>query len=141
MAGLRVRFPLIPYNPNRQGSNRKSPVGKLELLPHLWQPLLPFFFCDTVFDMTPSDLMRVSAGLASRGREGGRGGRLCLQKSQRENEHFAFNCSPFGTSIPAASEGKSRQTDIQRSFLFFFIPFVKLIYSGVVLDAGCHVSY
>lgn len=135
MAGLRERFPLIPYNPNRQGSNRKSPVEKLELLPHLWQPLLPFFVTRFLIWhlLIWSGFLLVSPQ--------GVGGRLRLQKSQRENEHFAFNCSPFGTSFPAASEEKRRQTDIQRSFLSFFIPIVKLIYSRIFLDAGCHVSY
>lgn len=137
MAGLRVRFPLIPYNPNRQGSNRKSPVEKLELLPHLWQLLLPFFFFVTRCLIWHLLIWCGFLLVSPQGVGGAVGGRLCLQKSRRENEHFAFNCSPFGASIPAASEGESRQTDIERSFLFFFLPFVKLIYSGIVLDARC----
>lgn len=67
--------------------------------------------------MTPCDVRRVSAGLASRGRRwwcegrgvmGGREGWSCraagLQKSQQPaNEHFAFNRSPFGAWL--SSEG------------------------------------
>lgn len=105
-------------------------------------PAITAFSCDTIFDLTPSDLVQVSAGLASRGLGGKRVGcRLCLQKSQKENEHFRFNFSPFGNSFPAASEKDSRQTDITGDLSPFSSPVVEFICSWIILDAACLVSY
>lgn len=104
----------------RNQPSRKTPTAATSL------PAITAFSCDTIFDLTPSDLAQVSAGLASRGSGwgGGRMGgcRLRLQKSRKENEHFRFNCSLFGNSFPARSEKDSRQTDIAGVLSPFFPP-------------------
>lgn len=132
-------LPLIAYNPKRQGSHALSPVEKLNCC-HIFASHYSLF-CDTIFEMTPSDLVQVSTGLALSGSGKEECGLQPGQKSQKENEHFTFNCSPFGKSFSAASEKDSRQTHIAGVLSLFPSSIVELICSGIILDAGCHVSY
>lgn len=116
----------------RNQPSRKTPTAATSL------PAITAFSCDTIFDLTPSDLAQVSAGLASRGSGWGGGGegagglgcRLRLQKSRKENEHFRFNCSPFGDSSPARSEKDSRQTDIAGVLSPFFCPLLSGLFTA-----------
>lgn len=78
--------------------------------------------------MSPSDPVRVSAGLASRGR----GVCVCglrLQKKKKSSarqkkEHFAFNCSPFGASFPpsATSDGEQQTNRYPEVLSLLFHP-------------------
>lgn len=140
MSGLSVA-PSDSVQPQKTGSHAPSPAEKLKLLPHLCQPLLPFLWHNFWYDTFWSGAgfyWSCLKGVGVGGRQ--QGGVQPTQKSRKENEHFTFNCSPFGNSFPATQKG-SRQTDIAGVLSPFSSSIVKLICSGIVLDAGCHVSY
>lgn len=107
-------------------------------------PAITAFSCDTIFDMTPSDLVQVSAGLASRGSGGGTGGwgagcacRKVGKKTCTLDSIFPLSVIPSLLHLRTIA-GKQ----ISQGVLFpFSSPVVEFICSWIVLDAVCHVSY
>lgn len=129
---------MIPDNPNRQGSNRKSPVENWNCC-HFFSSHYCLCFVTQFFDMSPSDPVRVSAGRASRGR-GYVWAAFAEKNHRQEKKGILHSIAPslvLLSSPPPHQMESSSQTDIQKSFLSFFIPYVfNLIYSRILLDAG-----
>lgn len=144
MSGLSAA-PSDSVQPQKTGEQCTEPSRKTQNCCHIFASHY-CLFCDTIFDMTPSDLVQVSTGLASRGSCGGGGGggrmvgcSLCRKVGKKTSTLHSIVPLSVILSLPHLRKTADKQTS--QEFCLHHPPLLSAAGSSWMQDAMWVIDY